>query len=226
MGAKFNPDMRSFNKLSKGRKKGVNPKSKGKAGEAYFAKFLSKEIGMSFIRVPNSGAFVGQANRERLKTLTRTQSIINLGDIINPEELKYQFIWESKNYGELDFHNILKPKGSTKLLGWLEELLYDVESAYIYLKEKKPIGFLCVKITRRGSWIVCNNGNIVGTFPNAQYGADPTKWIIPTYPYLSFKYEIKSDILKQNKWSSNFFMCDFESFIKYNKENLFVKIEE
>lgn len=180
---------------------GKSSKTKGKAGERFFASALSKSTKLSFLRVPNSGAFVGQRNRNRLETLSKTQQVINLGDIICPEELKYCFIFESKNYEELDFHNLINPKGSTKLLGWLDELLYDVQSAKTYMKNDKVIfGFLLVKITRKGSWII---GKEIYT----------NTVMSKTKPSLTFNHN-----------DETFFMCDFQSFIDLNKDQLFETI--
>lgn len=196
-------------------------KQKGKAGERYFADLLSAESGMSFIRVPNSGAFVGQSNRDKLKTLSRVQSIIHLGDIICPEELSHHYIFESKNYADLPFHQLLNPGNCPPLIGWLEELLYDVESAHMYIKDKTPIGFLCVKITRKGSWIVGNYQNW-GKGSRKIIIGEP--WLDLPIPSLRFKHEIKSDILRAVGWDDDFYLTDFTTFIKKNKDALFEKI--
>lgn len=187
---------------------GKSSKSKGKTGERFFADILSNVSGLSFLRVPNSGAFVGQSNRNKLQTLTRTQSIISLGDIICPEELKNYYIFECKNYGSnVDFHNMLLPSGSKNVLGWLNEMLYDVESAYMYLKSPKPvIGFLCLKLTRKGAWIIGNTGII-------------NNYNIP-FPVLYFTHNI-NEILANNGWNDIFFITDFSNLVKYNQEKLF-----
>ena len=187
---------------------GRSSKTKGKTGERYFADKLSEASGKSFIRVPNSGAFVGQSNRDRLKTLSRTQSLINLGDIICPEELKRYFIFEVKNYKSMDFHNLINPGGSKQLLKWLDELLYDIESATMFVKQKEVIGFLCVKITNKGNWIIGNASNIAANWRAS----------IP-YPCVKFVHSIP-DTIKNDAahFGEKFFMCSFESFIKYNKE--------
>jgi len=226
-------DMKAFAKLQPKKTKsgktrsqiGKSAKAKGKSGERYFVNILNevtKDMDLpEFYRVPNSGAFVGQQNRDKLKKLSGAQYLIHLGDIVCPDELKYQLILESKNYAELDFHNLINPKGSTKLLSWLDEMLYDVESALMYANNKTPLGFLCVKITRKGSWIVLNGGNWVNPEgPNVNW-----KWpnisCIPT-PYIKFNHHV-ADLLKQHYWNDDFYMCDFQNFIEYNKESLFCK---
>jgi len=187
---------------------GRSSKTKGKTGERYFADKLSEASGKSFIRVPNSGAFVGQSNRDRLKTLSRTQSLISLGDIICPEELKRYFIFECKNYKDLDFHNLINPNFSRQMLTWLSELLYDVESATMFVKQKEIIGFLCVKITNKGNWIIGNSSNIAANWRAS----------IPM-PYIKFAHSVP-DAIKNNAahFGCEFFMCDFSLFIKYNTE--------
>lgn len=189
---------------------GKGSKSKGKTGERHFADILSKYSELEFIRVPNSGAFVGQSNRERLMKLSRTQRLINLGDIIAPEELMYSFIIESKNYADLDFHNLLNIKNNTTVIGWLDELLYDCESHFMFKKDIKPlISILGIKITRKGSYAVFNESLKLET----------------SAPFLTFKHEIKHESLIKNGFTETFYLMDFEEFCKHNKEKLFKRIE-
>lgn len=135
---------------------GKSSKTKGKTGERYFADKLSEASGKSFIRVPNSGAFVGQSNRDRLLALSRTQCLISLGDIICPEELKHYMIWECKNYKNIAWSKIKKGIIPSLLNKWIGEIKYDIESAIMYIKHKPILGFLCFKITRQGNWIAYN----------------------------------------------------------------------
>ena len=186
-------------------------KRKGKTGEHFFATTLSTLTNLQFIRVPNSGAFVGMSNRERLKTLSKVQSLISLGDIITPENLYYYFIFESKNYKNLDFHNLLSVHNSKQLLHWLDELLYDIESAHMYMNHKPIIGFLCIKITNKGNWIVGNMNNVISHF---------SAFHIPK-PHLIFQYTIPQ-ILYDYNFKDDFFICDFVQFVKNNLE-LFTK---
>ena len=112
-------DIEFFEKQNKKNTKNVNrsaigksAKTKGKTGERYIADFLAKVTGMPFIRVPNSGAFVGSSNRSRMDNITSGMASLQLGDIISPEFLTHQFIWESKNYADLDFHNLFYKENS------------------------------------------------------------------------------------------------------------------
>jgi len=188
---------------------GKASKRKGKTGERFFADILSEMSGLEFIRVPNSGAFVGQSNRDRLAKLTRVQQAISLGDIICPEELINGLVFESKNYGELDFHNLLNPEGSTQFMGWLGELLYDCESYLMFVKNPKPlIGILCVKITRKGSWAIIN-----------KYNLEKHGLMLPD-PYLTFAHKIPEK-LQFYGWGTYFYMSDFKTFCNINKDKLF-----
>jgi hypothetical protein len=188
---------------------GKASKRKGKSGERFFADILSQASGLEFIRVPNSGAFVGQQNRDRLQKLSRMQQAISLGDIICPEELVNAMVFESKNHQELDFHNLLNYDGSTALNGWLEELLYDCESYLMFAKIPKPlIGILCVKITRKGAWAVINKNN-----------AEKHGLSIPL-PSLMFRHDIPEK-LRFYGWGDIFYMSDFKTFCNTNKTKLF-----
>ncbi|OQB40850.1 MAG: hypothetical protein BWY04_01169 [candidate division CPR1 bacterium ADurb.Bin160] len=199
-------------KITKKRKKGVNPKTKGKRGETYFAEKLSQVTGLHFHRIYASGASVGQSNSNKLEILTQAQSEAQLGDIQSPEDLKYYFIWESKNYEELDFHNLININCSKQLISWLEELEYDLESALTRMKNnyRQVAGFLLVKITRRGSWIIGNIDYISKVFPDFQLNNN----------YLFFRHEPREN-LKKFGFGSEYFMTDFETFIKNNNEVLF-----
>lgn len=200
---------------------GKGSKTKGKTGERYFADILTELSGMSFIRTSNSGAFCGQSNRERLKTISRAQGHMTLGDIICPEELKWNLIFEAKNYAELEFHQLLNLGGSAKLLGWLDEMLYDAESAVTFMPQSETIGLLCVKITRRGSWIIYNQGLLTKKWQKPFIARDNSSigYCIP-YPHLTFAHRISS-VLSAVGWNSVFEMTDFRNFCTINKEFLF-----
>jgi hypothetical protein len=188
---------------------GRSSKQKGKAGERFFADILSSTSGMEFIRVPGSGAFVGQSNRDRLIKLSRTQQMISLGDIICPEELTHSFIFESKNYADIDFHNLLTYDGCKAINGWLGEMLYDCESYLMHVKNQKPlIGILCVKITRKGAWAIINADNL------------HNNGLSVPYPFLSFNHEVP-ERLRFYGWRTVFYMCDFKTFCNINKSKLF-----
>lgn len=202
------------------KKKKAQPKPKGKLGETFFATKLSEVSGYHFHRIYTSGASVGKSNNSLLTQLTQNQAESQLGDIFSPEDLTHYFIWECKNYAELDFHNLIN-NGSTKIHEWIEELEYDLQSAFTLLKDnyREIAGFLCVKITRKGSWIVGNKSYILKTF--FENNIDNMKF----NNVLFFKKEC-NEVLKKYDFNDEYFMTDFESFITLNKEKLFVVDEE
>jgi len=208
-----------LNKVVKKEKK-AQPKPKGKLGETFFADKLSKVSGFHFHRIFTSGASVGKSNNSKLMQLTQNQAESQLGDIYSPEDLKHYFIWECKNYAELDFHNLIN-NGSTQINKWIEELEYDLQSAFTLLKDnyREIAGFLCVKITRKGSWIIGNKSYILKTF--FENNIDNMK----VNNILFFKKEC-NEVIKKYDFGDEYFMTDFESFITLNKDRLFLVDEE
>lgn len=187
-------------------------KQKGKRGESYFADILTKISGMPFQRIFTSGAATGRSNRERIKQLTLGQAINNIGDISSPEMLKYLLIFESKNYEEVFLHQLLNGE-CKQIFGWMKEMMFDVNSALLTLK-KYPFGFLCIKYTGKGNFVVVNKGMM----------KDHGMKIPPTF--LKFSHpEIPEDLLKEG-WTNDFYMTDFASFFELNKEFLFQKMSD
>ena len=199
--------------VKKKKKKGVNQKQKGKRGETWFADKLTKVSGLNFERIYTSGASVGKKNSKRLTQLTQAQGESQLGDIISPENLTHYFIWESKNYAELDFHNLLKPpdKFSRQTREWLEELNFDIVSGFTKLKMNvRPlVGFLLIKVTRKGDWIIGNIDYINKMFEN-----------IEIENHLVFENE-PSKVLQEKGFGNKYFMTDFDSFLSQNSKELF-----
>ena len=72
-------------------------KTKGKGWERDVCNFLSEKYNDSFIRVPNSGAYVGGKNEYRKEYLSEEQIKLSRGDIIPPLHYPY-FLAECKNY--------------------------------------------------------------------------------------------------------------------------------
>lgn len=70
-------------------------KSKGKNGERELAKLLEEIFSGKFIRVPNSGAYIGGNNKYREELLEKQQVKIFKGDIITPSCLN-NVIFECK----------------------------------------------------------------------------------------------------------------------------------
>lgn len=118
-------------------------KNKGKSWEREICKFLEDTLGGSFIRVPNSGAFIGGMNAARKVLLSDGQVRNAKGDIIPPDNLKKLNI-EAKNYAEIAFHQIMN--GSCKQLDeWLDQTETPADPG--------DLSFTIFKITRKGSWV-------------------------------------------------------------------------
>lgn len=93
-------------------------KNKGKAFERELAKHLSTIFGLNFLRVPNSGAYVGASNSFRKNALTATQQTVFTGDIIVPDELN-RFAFECKFYKDFSWKQIYS---SSKVLDtWISQ---------------------------------------------------------------------------------------------------------
>lgn len=209
--------IKQIEKIARKRKKGVSPGPKGKRGETYFADQLSKITGLHFHRIYTSGAAVGQKKSVLLEELTQAQGEAQLGDIQSPEQLLYYYIFESKNYVDIDFHNLINPqkKFSKKITGWIGELEYDIESAIMKMKNNyRPVaGFLCVKVTRKGSWVIANKQYI----KELLFRHNDIKF----ENVLFFHCEPRKR-LKDAGFGTEYFMTDFNTFFQNNKMPLFL----
>lgn len=196
------------------KKKGSPQKNKGKRGESFFADILTDISGLHFQRTFTSGAFTGGSNRQRINRLTLGQTINNIGDITPPEILKYLLIFESKNYEEVFIHQLIQ--GHCKqIFGWLDEIMFDVNSAFLSIK-KFPLGFLCIKYTSKGNFVVVNQGMMY-----KQFG----KFALPTN-HIKFLYANVPDDLQKNGWNDMFYLFDFKLFFEANKKILFQKMSD
>ncbi|MGI4852258.1 MAG: putative PDDEXK endonuclease, partial [Janthinobacterium lividum] len=81
-------------------------KTKGNAAELALCGILSQHLGGSFVRVPNSGAFVGGTNASRTASLSPAQVRAARGDIVPPDHLHHLVI-ESKAYAALPWHQVI-----------------------------------------------------------------------------------------------------------------------
>ena len=118
-------------------------KSKGNSWEREVAKFLSDLYGESFVRVPNSGAYIGGANTKRKEMLHEGQIRSFKGDII-PGQSFPKFNCECKSYGDFAFHQLFQ--GECKQLNlWLDQLI-DVA-------DEDDFNILIMKFNRKGKFI-------------------------------------------------------------------------
>ena len=122
-------------------------KTKGKTWERDVVLFLSELYKQSFIRVPNSGAYVGGQNEIRKANLSVEQIKLMRGDIIPPEHYP-NFLAECKNYAQFPFH-LLGHNHRIKLLDkWIDQVENDAKEDDAWL--------LFIKITRKGQYVVYN----------------------------------------------------------------------
>jgi hypothetical protein len=115
-------------------------KNKGKSWEREIAKHLTSIYGVNFQRVPNSGAFVGGYNANRISTLTPEQLLLASGDIILPRFLSHITL-EGKFYKDFNF----------------ESLLTENKQLNEWIKQASVIGkipFVLFKINRKGGFVV------------------------------------------------------------------------
>ena len=122
-------------------------KTKGKIWEREVVLFLSELYKESFIRVPNSGAYVGGKNEYRKANLSVEQIKLMRGDIV--PALQYpNFLAECKNYAQFPFH-LLGHNHRIKLLdSWIDQVENDAKEDDAWL--------LFIKITRKGQYVVYN----------------------------------------------------------------------
>lgn len=117
---------------------------KGKSWERDVVKFLSEAYQKPFLRVVNSGAFIGGKNFHRKATLDTAQAKSHRGDI-NPPDTWLRFNAEAKNYDDLALHQLFTGE-CTKLDDWLAQLLA--------VSQSDDLNILFIKLSRKGR-LVC-----------------------------------------------------------------------
>jgi hypothetical protein len=138
-------------------------KNKGKSWERDVANFLTDLYQESFVRVPNSGAYVGGANAVRTQTLSESQTRAFKGDIIPGPSFPYLVI-EAKNYGDFPFHKLAFNQRIAKLDEWIQQSKDCCQPGDIWL--------LCVKITHKASFVLWDS-NIITMPESFIYGGWP-----------------------------------------------------
>ena len=124
-------------------------KSKGNSWEREVAKHLSELYGESFVRVPNSGAYIGGANTKRKEMLHEGQIRSFKGDII-PGQSFPKFNCECKSYGDFGFHQLFQ--GDCKQLNtWIDQLLDVADSG--------DFNILFMKFNRKGKFVAVEFDN-------------------------------------------------------------------
>tara|TARA_A200000159_G_scaffold59319_1_gene54893 strand:- start:4196 stop:4735 length:540 start_codon:yes stop_codon:yes gene_type:complete len=119
-------------------------KSKGSGYEREQAKFLSEKYNGSFVRVPNSGAFIGGSNFHRATNLSEGQVRGFKGDIIPPDNWKY-FNCECKFYKEFPWHHLLYDKKIPLLEDWIVQTME--------IAEDSDVNIIFMKFNRIGTYV-------------------------------------------------------------------------
>jgi len=120
-------------------------KTKGNSAERELCNILKENFGGSFIRVPNSGAYIGGKNAYRREFLSEGQVRHAKGDIIPPGFMP-KLVLESKFYADFPFHALMTEGKVPQLDKWIEQTLDCVEAGDLW--------FVCFKINRKGWYIV------------------------------------------------------------------------
>jgi hypothetical protein len=122
---------------------GSKSKAKGNSWERDIASHLSSLYNLPFIRVPNSGAYIGGKNTKRKTFLDNGQVRSFKGDIIPPLEFP-KFNCEAKSYADFPFHQLFQ--GNVKQLEtWINQLM-DVADA-------GDFNILIMKFNRKGKFV-------------------------------------------------------------------------
>lgn len=120
-------------------------KAKGNSGERELCTILKNTFGGSFIRVPNSGAYIGGKNAHRREFLSEGQVRHAKGDIIPPGHMP-KLVLECKFYKDFAFHALITGGKVPQLDKWIEQTLDCVEAGDLW--------FVAFKINRKG-WFIC-----------------------------------------------------------------------
>lgn len=151
-------------------------KTKGSSYERDVSKFLSEKYGESFVRVPNSGAYIGGSNFHRAQHLSEGQVRSFKGDIIPPDNWKY-FNCECKNYADFTFHHFFMDKHIPILEEWIDQCL-DVS-------EDNDVNIMFIKITRKGQFVCYPEYMYQAGFTTTNYtiyeSAKHGKWIFAAW---------------------------------------------
>lgn len=118
-------------------------KAKGNSWERDICKHLSDLYSESFIRVPNSGAYIGGKNSKRKQVLHEGQIRSFKGDII-PGESFPKLNLEAKNYKDFPFHHLFTGSCNT-LDKWIDQCMEVADVG--------DFNIICIKITRKGTYV-------------------------------------------------------------------------
>ena len=169
-------------------------KAKGNGWEREVADFLSELYGESFVRVPNSGAFIGGKNSHRKSTLSEQQIRGFKGDIIPGPSFPHLNL-EAKFYKDFAFQQLYS--GSNKQLdGWVSQIQDTCD--------KTDVNILAMKFNRKGAFIAfeakwrpqVNPGTSFMWYHGAKHGP----WIITEFENF---WKLNSSVIKNLCGESN-----------------------
>ncbi len=167
-------------------------KTKGKSWERDVCNFLSDLYRQSFIRVPNSGAYVGGKNEYRRDHLTLEQIKLSRGDIVPPSNYPY-FLAECKNYAEFPFHSLLSKNSIPLLESWISQVEHDVTN-------EKDVWLLFIKITRKGKYVLFDTNHLGDKLFQLPYGVGYKKYWFCEMDYFFKCYKDELEM----KWKGDY----------------------
>jgi len=139
-----------------------NQKNKGNNFEREVADLLSEIYDESFIRVPNSGAFIGGKNQYRASSLDSAQQKTFRGDIITPDG--WDLVIECKHYKEPpSWNRLFNSFEKTDIARWIEELRYDSK---LDDGKMRPHIIIC-KFNRQGIYFIVDKRFAMGAAKSA-----------------------------------------------------------
>jgi hypothetical protein len=118
-------------------------KAKGNNGELKIAKFLTELFGAKFMRVPNSGAYLGGKNTDRKTLMDSVQISYFKSDIIPPTNMR-RLVIESKFYKDFPFHKLVVHEPIAQLDKWIKQTLETTDP--------EDVWFVVVRINHKGSF--------------------------------------------------------------------------
>lgn len=162
-------------------------KAKGNSAEREICAILGDFLGGTWLRVPNSGAFLGGANHFRQQSLDQSQISKLKGDIIPPQEWS-RLVIESKFYKDFQFNRLLVNEPIPQLDSWLEQNLS--------ITTGNEIPLLIMKFNRKGMFIAIKESDSNGFELNnyARYKYKGEYFIITEF--VNFLEQNKTQLIK------------------------------
>ena len=118
-------------------------KQKGSQFERDIAQFLTEQFSAPFCRVPNSGAYIGGKNSQRMQTLSEGQVRSFKGDIIPGPGFEFMNI-ECKSYKSFAFHQLFSSE-CKQLDTWIDQCMTVADPG--------DLNLLFMKFSRQGTFV-------------------------------------------------------------------------